>query len=120
MYKFICPTCGSSELVFTCWVKCDSKVIVYDDGFIEYQQKDIDDNDVLGAEYRFICGTCRQPLKVHGEFITTESELADYLNLSAQQFEEIEANYQSQMEQEVHYEEQGQEERENLFAEFFD
>ena len=95
MFKFQCLYCGSNELIFSKWVKCEEKVIIHSNDHINYHQH-IDDNDVLGAEHRFICGTCKKPL-LYGN-LTTEEELIDYLNLSGQERAEIQADYEQKEE----------------------
>jgi hypothetical protein len=102
MFKFQCLYCGSNQLIFSKWVKDEETVIFHNDNHIEYHQH-IDDNDVLGAEHRFICGTCKKPL-LYGN-LTTEEELINYLNLSDQERAEIQEEYDIKQEQEAQLDE---------------
>jgi hypothetical protein len=94
MNKFKCLYCGSEgKLIFSKYVKCEDTVIFYEDNHIEYDQH-IDDNDVLGAEHRFICGACKRPVMFYGDYMTTEEELVALLNLTAEELAEMQADYE--------------------------
>jgi len=103
MHKFQCLYCGSEELVFTKWVKCLEKVIFHTNDHINYHQH-IDDNDVLGAEHRFICGSCKKPVLFYGDYMTTEDELIAYINFTDQERAEILEDYEQIKENQAQFE----------------
>ena len=106
MYNFKCLSCSGSKLRYGKWIKCDEDVLVHqEDDFIEYINQQIDDNNVLGADCRFICGSCGEPPMLYGDYITTEDELNDYLKMSLEERAEMQADFEQMLNEEAKIEE---------------
>ena len=84
MGKFVCLKCGSvgSELVFEKWVHSEEKVIIHDDGHIEYGVAEVDEENELGAMSGYKCGVCGHYLSLYGSHVDNESDLKYYLSMS--------------------------------------
>lgn len=108
--SFKCLKCGCEGLLYEKWVKCQEKVIIHQDGNIEYVDQNIDDTNVLGAECRFICGSCGEPPMLYGEYITTEADLIDYLEMSVEKRAEMQADFEQILNEEAQIEEKMSEE----------
>lgn len=83
MIKFKCINCGSNKLMFIKWVKCEETVIFHNE-HIEYQQN-IYEDDILEADYGYICGSCRKHLQFHYFNIQTESQLQNYIEFYSEE-----------------------------------
>jgi len=96
MFQFKCFNCGSDELSYEKWIKEREAVLIQPDtGFITYIDQQIDDTNVLPAECRFICRTCKKPVLFHGSSdIQTEAELTDYLGFTVDQRAEMQAEFE--------------------------
>ncbi|MHB9071673.1 MAG: hypothetical protein ACYC54_15040 [Sedimentisphaerales bacterium] len=106
MFQFKCFNCGSDELSYEKWIKEREAVLIQPDtGFITYIDQQIDDTNVLPAECRFICQTCKKPVLFHGSDIQTEAELTDYFGFTVDQRAEMQAEFEAQQEQEAQNEE---------------
>ena len=87
MGKFVCLKCGSvgSELVFEKWVHSEEKVIIHDDGHIEYGVAEVDEDNELGAVSCYKCGACGKSLSLYGGLVGSESDLKYYLSMSKEE-----------------------------------
>lgn len=102
MYKFQCLKCGSSELSYGKWIYCEDRALINtDDGFIEYYDQEIDDNNVFGVVSRYLCHICKTPILHHGHMIVTENELKDYLEMTIDQRTETQAEFDQKAEDDI-------------------
>ena len=95
MEKFTCLSCGSSELSFIKWVKCVEKVVIHPDARIEYDDQQIDDTEMLGAEYRYVCACCGKPPLLYGHYVENEDELIEYLNMTLDVRTQMQIKYEA-------------------------
>ncbi|AQQ70744.1 hypothetical protein SMSP2_01105 [Limihaloglobus sulfuriphilus] len=102
---FKCPKCGSNKLGYQNYVKSLTPVNINNEGHIHYGESVIDHDDQIPAEYGYICQHCESKLTHAGEWLETESELIHYLNLSQEQLDREQKQF------EVYIEEQAQEQK---------
>jgi len=82
MSKFVCMKCSGVELVYEKWVYCEEKVVLHDDGHIEYGKAAIDEDNALGVGSCYKCGSCDKFLSLYGSHVDNESDLKYYLSMS--------------------------------------
>ncbi|AQQ71189.1 hypothetical protein SMSP2_01555 [Limihaloglobus sulfuriphilus] len=102
---FICPKCGSNKLGYQNYVKSVMPIIIDDAGQVSYEQPVVDHDDHVPAEFGYICQKCGNKISHAGEWLETESELIHYLNLSQEQLDREQKQF------EVYIEEQAQEQK---------
>lgn len=94
MTEFKCLNCGSTELSYVKWVKCQEKAIIRTDGHIEYCDQAIYDNDMLEAEHHYACTQCGKPPMFCDKRIMTESKLLEYLAMAVYERTVLEAEHE--------------------------
>jgi len=112
--NFVCFKCGSEKLMYEKWVKCQEKVIIHHDGHIEYVEQKIDDNNVLRVECRYVCSSCGEPPMLYGDYITTEDDLKEYLEMSLEERAEMQADFEQMQFEQAKLEEKKLEDEEIL------
>lgn len=118
MEQFKCLNCGAEdELSYEKWIKFRTAVLIQPDGLMTYFDQDINDNEVLGVEGRFICSCCGKPPMLYGNCIVVENELKDYLQMSFDQRAEMQAEFEQREEEIAQSEEQRIREEEITCAE---
>jgi hypothetical protein len=85
MFKFQCLSCGSTELSYEKWVRCREKVLHRPDGHIEYNDQQINDNEVCRFGRGYTCTCCGKPLMLYRDVLATEDELEEYLGLTMEE-----------------------------------
>ena len=109
MSKFKCSNCGGHELSYEKWISSCSPVKIYDNGYMEYKQAVIDEDDDLGGADGFVCMECKHELHLCGCRIQNENELKSYLSLDPDNRKEQERLYQESVEEEARIEKRSQE-----------
>ncbi|MHB9069644.1 MAG: hypothetical protein ACYC54_04665 [Sedimentisphaerales bacterium] len=112
--SFMCLTCGSTKLSYKKWISCQEDVLIHQNGHKEYVNQTIDDTNAIGVECRFICGSCGEPPMLYGDYIVTEDELNEYLEMSLKKRAEMQADFEQRLNEEAQIEEKLSEDEEIL------
>lgn len=109
--KFECRECGSNDLGYQKYVRCYTRVVINDQGVIEYKESVYDEDDYICEDNYFICMNCKQPIEHHGYKMETEQDLINYLTIDPKILEEEEKEYERFGETEIYIQEQKKKEQ---------
>jgi hypothetical protein len=118
MNKYKCEKCGCEKLSYQKYVKCLSDVDIDENGQIHYGQSIIDEDNYVGAEFGYVCGSCGSRLSHGFNWLETEEELIQYLTTAPEVLAEQQRQFDEYLAEECEMQAQKDKERAEYYTIF--